>query len=81
MISIYRCRLVNERWERIERYHVDRSFATMAEGIDFAEALNVRTWPRFDWLLGPVEAYLASRIQEQVSPCEAEDVEGASEEK
>ena len=61
MISIYRCRLVNERWDRIERYHVDRSFASMAEGVDFAESLNVRTWPRFDWIREPQEAFLAFR--------------------
>ena len=38
----------------------------MAEAVEFAEALNARTWPRFDWLRGPVEAYLAIRIKAQV---------------
>ena len=66
MISMYRCRLVDERWERIEHYHVDRSFASMAEAVDYAEALNARTWPKFDWLSEPVEAYLAIRIKAQV---------------
>ena len=59
MISIHRCRLVDGAWCRVERYHVDRSFASMAEGVDFAEALNARTWSRFDWLLEPQEAFLA----------------------
>ncbi len=39
----------------------------MSEAIELAEALNARTWPRFDRLLGPVEAYLAIRIKAQVS--------------
>ena len=38
----------------------------MAEAVEYAEALNARTWPKFDWLSDPVEAYLAIRIKAQV---------------
>ena len=38
----------------------------MAEAVEYAEALNARTWPKLDWLSEPVEAYLAIRIKAQV---------------
>ena len=37
-----------------------------SEAVEYAEALNARTWPKFDWLSDPVEAYLAIRIKAQV---------------
>ena len=53
----------------------------MAEGVDYAEALNARTWSRFDWLSEPVEAYLAMRAKDRFSTCEVDVGGGASEEK
>jgi hypothetical protein len=67
MIAIFRCKLTDGVWRRIERHPTTRGFALMSEAIELAEALNARTWPRFDRLLGPVEAYLAIRIKAQVS--------------
>ncbi len=61
MISIHRCQLVDGEWCRIERLHTTRGFASMLEATEYAEALNAKTWERFDWLRGPAEAYLAIR--------------------
>jgi hypothetical protein len=80
MIRIYRCQLVDGEWQCVERLHTTRGFALMSEAVEFAESLNEKTWPRFDWLLEPVEAFLAMRSKDRVSPCE-DDVDGASEEK
>ena len=33
----------------------------MSEAVEFAESLNAREWPGFDWIRGPAEAYLAIR--------------------
>ncbi len=52
----------------------------MAEAVEFAEALNKREWPSFDWLLGPQEAFLAMRSKDSVSPCRDDAGGGASEE-
>jgi hypothetical protein len=73
--------LVDGEWRRIERHHTGRGFTLMSEATEYAEALNARTWPRFDWLLGPVEAFLAIRAKSRVSPCEDDAGGGASEEK
>ena len=81
MITIFLCRLENDEWQRVERHHTGRGFTTMAEGVDYAEALNARTWSRFDWLSEPVEAYLAMRAKDRVSTCEVDVGGGASEEK
>ena len=67
MISMYRCRLENDQWTRVECHHAGRGFAMKSEAVEYAEALNARTWPKFDWLSDPVEAYLAIRIKAQVS--------------
>jgi hypothetical protein len=67
MIMIFLCKLTDGEWQRIERHHPDRGFALMSEAVEYAETLNAREWPRFDWLRGPVEAYLAIRIKAQVS--------------
>ena len=80
MITIFLCRLENDRWQRIERHHTTRGFASMSEAVEYAETLNAREWPRFDWLLEPVEAYLAMRSKDRVSPCEDDAGGGASEE-
>ena len=53
----------------------------MAEAVEYAEALNSRTWPRFDWLSEPVEAYLAMRAKDRFSTCEVDVGGGASEQK
>ena len=59
MISIHRCQLINDQWQRIERLHVGRGFALMSEAVEFAETLNRQRWPSFDWIREPTEAYLA----------------------
>jgi len=61
MIQIYLCRLEDDQWLRVERHHTTRGFASMLEATEYAEALNAKTWERFDWLLEPAEAYLAFR--------------------
>jgi hypothetical protein len=61
MISIHRCQLINDQWQRIERLHVGHGFDSMAHATEYAEALNAKTWERFDWLRQPAEAYLAFR--------------------
>jgi hypothetical protein len=81
MIMIFLCRLTDGEWCRLERHHTTRGFSTMAEATEFAESLNAREWPKFDWLLGPVEAFLAIRAKSRVSPCEDDAVSGASEAK
>jgi hypothetical protein len=80
MISIYRCRLENDQWTSVERHHTGRGFTTMAEAVEFAEALNSRTWPKFDWLSEPVKAYSRSALKRRSRPCEADDVDGARKE-
>ena len=81
MISIHLCRLTDGEWRRVERHHTGRDFTTMAEAVEFAEALNSRTWPRFEWLSEPVEAYLAMRAKDRFSTCEVDVGGGASEQK
>ena len=81
MFSIHRCILENDEWRRIERHPTGRGFALMSEAVEFAEALNSRTWPRFDWLSEPVEAYLAMRAKDRFSTCEVDVGGGASEQK
>ena len=61
MISIHRCILENDQWQRVERYHVGRGFALMSEATEYAETLNRQTWERFDWIKEPTEAFLAVR--------------------
>ena len=61
MISIYRCQLINDQWQRIERLHLPHGFDSMAHAVEFAEARNRQTWAGFDWLQSPQEAYLAIR--------------------
>ena len=61
MISIHRCILENDQWQRVERYHVGRGFALMSEAVEYAETLNRQTWERFDWIKEPTEAFLAVR--------------------
>ncbi len=61
MIEIHRCTLTDGVWQRVERHHTTRGFASMLEATEYAEALNAKTWERFDWLRGPAEAYLAFR--------------------
>jgi hypothetical protein len=63
MIMIFLCRLIDGQWCRIERHHTSLGFSTMVEATEFAESLNAREWPKFDWLLGPVEAFLAIRAK------------------
>ena len=53
----------------------------MSEATEYAESLNAREWPKFDWLLGPVEAFLAMHAKDGVSPWEDGAGGGASEEK
>ena len=67
MISIHRCILENDQWQRVERLHVGHGFDTMASATEFAETLNRQRWPSFDWIKEPQEAYLAIRIKAQVS--------------
>lgn len=81
MISIHLCRLTDGEWCRVERYHVGHGFDTMAHAVEYAEALNARTWPRFNWLSEPVEAYLAMRAKDRFSTCEVDVGGGASEQK
>ena len=59
MIQIFLCRLEDDRWQRVERHHTTRGFASMLEAVEYAETLNARTWERFDWLKSPQEAFLA----------------------
>ena len=59
MIQIFLCKLTDGEWRRIERHHTTRGFASMLEAVEFAEALNAKTWERFDWVREPTEAYLA----------------------
>ncbi len=80
MIEIHLCKLTDGEWQRIERYHVGRGFALMSEAVELAETLNSRTWPKFDWLSEPVEAYLAMRAKDRFSTCEVDIGGGASEE-
>jgi hypothetical protein len=61
MIEIHLCRLTDGEWCRVERHHTTRGFASMLEATEFAEALNAKTWERFDWIREPQEAYLAFR--------------------
>ena len=61
MITIFLCRLTDGEWRRIERHHTTRGFASMLEAPEFAEALNAKTWERFDWIREPQKAYLAFR--------------------
>ena len=81
MISMYRCRLENDQWIRVECHHTGRGFAMKSEAVEYAEALNARTWPKFDWLSDPVEAYLAMRAKDRFSTCEVDVGGGASEQK
>jgi hypothetical protein len=61
MITIYRCRLENDQWQRIERLHVGHGFDSMAHATEYAEAKNRQRWPGFDWIKSPQEAFLAFR--------------------
>ena len=61
MISIHRCQLINDQWQRVERYHVGHGFDSMAHAVEFAEAKNRQRWPSFDWIKEPREAFLAFR--------------------
>ena len=61
MISIHLCRLTDGQWQSIEHLHLPHGFDTMAHAVEFAEARNRQTWPSFDWLNQPQEAFLAFR--------------------
>ena len=61
MISIHRCQLINDQWQRVERLHLPHGFDTMAHAVEYAENKNRQRWPSFDWLKEPQEAYLAFR--------------------
>ena len=61
MITIYRCKLTDGEWCRIERLHVGHGFDCMAHAVEFAEHKNRVKWPGFDWLKEPQEAFLAIR--------------------
>ena len=61
MIQIFLCKLTDGEWRRVERHHTTRGFASMLEATEFAEALNAKTWERFDWIKEPREAFLAFR--------------------
>ncbi len=63
MIAIYRCKLTDSEWSRIERLHVGHVFETMAGAVEFAEAKNRQRWPGFDWLNEPQEAFLAIHVK------------------
>lgn len=59
MISIFLCRLTDGEWCRVERLHLGHGFDSMAHATEYAETLNLRTWPKFDWCKSPTEAFLA----------------------
>jgi hypothetical protein len=61
MISIHLCKLVDGVWHRIERHPTGRGFTLMSEAVEYAETLNAREWPGFDWIKSPQEAFLAFR--------------------
>jgi hypothetical protein len=58
MITIFRCKLTDGEWQRVERYHTTRGFSKMAEAVEYDESLNEKTWARFDWLNQPQETFL-----------------------
>ena len=59
MITIIRCAYIGDKWERLERVHLPFGFDTEAAATAYAENLNKREWPGFDWCDSPTEAYLA----------------------
>ena len=58
----------------------DPRILLMSKGTDYDGGLNGREWPGFDWVLEPVQAFLALRAKGRVSPCEDDAGGGASEE-
>ena len=61
MHTIIRCRLIGDRWERLERIHLPFGFDSEAAATAYAENLNRQRWPSFDWIKEPTEAFLAFR--------------------
>ena len=61
LVCIHRCRLIDGAWCHVERFHLPHGFDSMPLATEFAEARNRQTWPSFDWLKEPTEAFLAFR--------------------